>query len=95
MHCLAFNQKLLSTPEARTTGRGDRNRPRGDPETGIFIMDLEILREFPGGLVDKDLVLSLPWLRFDPWPKTCACHGHGQKKVWGSSRRGAVVNESD
>ena len=23
--------------------------------------------EFPGGLVVKDLVLSLLWLRFDPW----------------------------
>ena len=24
--------------------------------------------EFPGGPVVKDLVLSLLWLRFDPWP---------------------------
>ena len=24
--------------------------------------------EFPGGLAIKDLVLSLLWLRFDPWP---------------------------
>ena len=25
--------------------------------------------EFPRGLVVKDLVLSLLWLRFDPWPR--------------------------
>ena len=34
----------------------------------------------------KDLVLSLLWLglllwlRFDPWPETSMCCGHGQKK---------------
>ena len=26
------------------------------------------IKEFPGGLVVKDLGLSLLWLRFDPWP---------------------------
>ena len=26
-------------------------------------------QEFPGGLVVKDSVLSLLWLRFDPWPR--------------------------
>ena len=26
-------------------------------------------REFPGGLVVKNLALSLLWLRFDPWPR--------------------------
>ena len=25
--------------------------------------------EFPADLVDKDLVLSLPWCRFDPWSR--------------------------
>ena len=27
-----------------------------------------IAGEFPGGLGVKDLVLSLLWFRFDPWP---------------------------
>ena len=29
----------------------------------------DILREFPGGLAIKDLVLPLLSLRFDPWPR--------------------------
>ena len=28
----------------------------------------------------KDLVLSLLWLGFDPWPRTSACHGCDQDK---------------
>ena len=27
------------------------------------------IREFPGGLVVKDLALSLLWLGFHPWPR--------------------------
>ena len=27
------------------------------------------LLEFSGGLVVRDLALSLLWLRFDPWPR--------------------------
>ena len=27
------------------------------------------LREFPCGLVVRDLALSLLWLRFNPWPR--------------------------
>ena len=27
------------------------------------------MEEFLGGLVVKDLALSLLWLRFDPWPR--------------------------
>ena len=33
-----------------------------------------MILEFPRGLVIKDLVLSLLWLGFNPWP------GAGQKK---------------
>ena len=28
-------------------------------------------REFLGGLVVKDMALSLLWHRFDPWPGNC------------------------
>ena len=28
----------------------------------------KVLAEFPGGLVVKDLALSLLWRGFDPWP---------------------------
>ena len=34
---------------------------------GIWIR-IEKLKEFPGGLVVKDPVLSLLWHRFSPWP---------------------------
>ena len=37
-------------------------------------------QEFPDGLVVKDLVLSLLWLGFHPWPRTSACLRHNQKK---------------
>ena len=59
---------------------------------------LKNIQEFPGGLVVKDLVLSLLWLGFHPWPRTSACLRHNQKKKKkkkGSSRRGSAVNESD
>ena len=36
--------------------------------------------EFPGGLVAKDLALSLLWLRFNSWPRTSACHGCSPQK---------------
>ena len=32
--------------------------------------------EIPGGLVVKDMALSLLWPRFDPWPRNL----HTQKK---------------
>lgn len=37
--------------------------------------------EFPGGLVVKGLVVSLPWHGFDPGPGASACHecSHKQK----------------
>ena len=34
----------------------------------------------PGGLLVKDLTLSLLWHRFDPWPGTFVWRGHSQKK---------------
>ena len=36
--------------------------------------------KFPGGVVVKDMALSLVWHRFDPWPGTFACCGHSKKK---------------
>ena len=33
--------------------------------------------EFPGGLALKDSVLSLLWLRFDPWPGKFLWHAEG------------------
>jgi len=51
--------------------------------------------EFPGGLVAKDLAMSLPCCEFHiPGPGTSACCGHGQvkkrkeKKEEGISGRG-------
>ena len=38
------------------------------------------VREFPGGLVVKDLVLSLLWLGFDPWCRNfCMLWAWGKK----------------
>lgn len=36
----------------------------------------EASKEFPGGLVIKDLVLSLWWHGFDPWPRNSTCYQH-------------------
>ena len=38
------------------------------------------LKEFPGGLVVKDPVLSLLWLRFEPWPENWHTVGKAKKK---------------
>ena len=41
----------------------------------------EWMLEFPGGLVVKDLVLSVLWLGFDPWPGNfCTSRGWPKKK---------------
>ena len=39
-------------------------------EIRVFLNRMSFLykKEFPGGLEVKDLILSLLWLRFDPWP---------------------------
>ena len=34
----------------------------------LFIKLRKHLLEFPGGLAVRDSMLSLLWLRFDPWP---------------------------
>ena len=51
---------------------------------GTFLVGIENKNwELPGGLAVKDLMLSLLWLRFDPWPGSfhmSACHGYSQKK---------------
>ena len=36
---------------------------------GIHVKQRRRFREFPGGLAVKDSALSLPWLRFNPWPR--------------------------
>ena len=39
-----------------------------------------VVQEFPGGLVVKDLALSLLWLRFDPWPRNfCMLQAQSEK----------------
>ena len=35
---------------------------------GGLLTEVKAQVEFPGGLAVKDSVLSLLWLRFDPWP---------------------------
>jgi len=35
----------------------------------IRIRTLPKIREFPGGLVAKNMVLSLLWHGFNPWPR--------------------------
>ena len=41
--------------------------------------------EFPGGLVVNGLVLSLLWLKFNPWPGNFHMLWPGGKKIWGVS----------
>ena len=47
--------------------------------------------ELPGGILVKDLVLSLLWLKFDPWPGTSACSRHGQNNIENFSLRVTVI----
>ena len=48
---------------------GDEERAINmEQEESIAIISRRPLKEFPGGLVVKDLVLSLLWLEFDPMP---------------------------
>ena len=60
-------------------------------------MCIKNLRKFPGGLAVKDPALSLPWLRSRNFLMTQAQPKKKKKKKKnvGSSRGGAVVNESD
>ena len=53
---------------------------------GAWLMKINSRPEFPGGLMVKDLVLSLLWLRsllchgLSPGPETFASGRHGRKK---------------
>ena len=52
---------------------------------GVRYTLLRILLEFPGGLVIKDLALSLLWCGFSPWPgnfrMSWAQHPPQKKKI--------------
>lgn len=47
-----IQSKIAKHTRSQDHWQRGQKQTQGDPETGIFIMDLEILREFPGGLVD-------------------------------------------
>ena len=54
-------------------------------------MDESSSWEFPGGLVVKDLVLSLLWFRSSPWPGNLHMPQAWKKKKSSSSGDGAVM----
>ena len=64
-------------------GKVRRGKTNQDLSLAVFgSQQIKFLNlEFSGGLGVQDLVLSLLWRGFDPWPhRTSTCCGHGQNK---------------
>ena len=51
--------------------------------------------EFPGGLVVKDLALSLLGVRFSPGPGSSTCHQHGQRGEKKKSARSKIISRGN